>query len=93
MSNSSDVRTIRDLAYRLWEARGRRDGHAMEDWLDAERQVKASQLPDPVAEAAPEHSRRRRKNTSAPAPTVPVDDAVTTSSELPKVGSRDAPGG
>lgn len=91
MSNSSDVRTIRELAYRLWEARGRRDGHAVDDWLDAERQVKASQLPDPVAEAAPKRSRRRKK--TAPAPSVPVDDAVTTTPEMPKVGSRDAPGG
>ena len=93
MSNSSDVRTIRELAYRLWEARGRRDGHAIDDWLEAERQMKAAQLPDPAAEAAPKPSRRRKKVSSAPAPTVPVDDAINTTAEMPKVGSRDAPGG
>lgn len=93
MSNSSDVRTIRELAYRLWEARGRRDGHAIDDWLDAERQVSASKLPDPVTEAAPKRSRRSKKSANTPAPTVPVDDAVNTSPEMPKVGSRDAPGG
>jgi hypothetical protein len=93
MSNSLDMRTIRELAYRLWEARGRRDGHAIEDWLDAERQVKAAQLPDPSAEAAPKRSRQRKTTAGPSAPTVPVDDAVNTSPEMPKVGSRDAPGG
>jgi hypothetical protein len=96
MSNSSDLETIRELAHRLWEARGRRDGHAIEDWLDAERQVKGAQQPDPVAEVAPQHSRQRKKNqknVATRAPTVPLDDAVDASPELPKVGSRDAPGG
>jgi hypothetical protein len=93
MSHSSDMHTIRELAYRLWEARGRRDGRAIEDWLDAERQVKASQLPDPAAEAAPKRTRSGKKTRSTPAPTVPVDDAVNTSPEIAKVGSRDAPGG
>jgi hypothetical protein len=88
------MRTIRELAYRLWEARGRRDGHAIDDWLDAERQVKAAQLPDPSTEPAPRRSRSRNKKTaSTPAPTVPIDDAVNTTPEMPKVGSRDAPGG
>jgi hypothetical protein len=27
---------IRDKAYELWEQRGRRDGDALQDWLDAE---------------------------------------------------------
>ncbi len=26
-------------AYELWDARGRRDGHALQDWLDAEAAV------------------------------------------------------
>lgn len=26
-------------AYELWEARGRRDGYAVQDWLDAEQSV------------------------------------------------------
>lgn len=30
---------IRELAYQLWEQRGRRDGYAQDDWLDAERRV------------------------------------------------------
>jgi hypothetical protein len=27
---------IAKKAYELWEQRGRREGHALEDWLDAE---------------------------------------------------------
>ena len=27
-------------AYELWEQRGRRDGNALQDWLEAERMVK-----------------------------------------------------
>jgi hypothetical protein len=27
---------IATKAYELWDARGRRDGHALQDWLDAE---------------------------------------------------------
>jgi hypothetical protein len=30
---------IAKKAYELWEQRGRRDGRAMEDWLDAEAMV------------------------------------------------------
>jgi len=31
---------IRKKAYELFEKRGRRPGHAMEDWLEAERIIK-----------------------------------------------------
>jgi hypothetical protein len=30
---------IEKRAYRLFEERGRRDGHALEDWNDAEREL------------------------------------------------------
>ncbi len=30
---------IRERAYQLYEQRGRRDGHALEDWLQAEREL------------------------------------------------------
>jgi hypothetical protein len=32
---------IRQLAYRLYEERGCEDGHAVDDWLRAEREVRA----------------------------------------------------
>jgi hypothetical protein len=56
-----EYRAIRDLAYRLWEARGRPHGSADDDWLEAERQiltaptinhaVKASLKPPPKRKA------------------------------------------
>ena len=30
---------IAEKAYELWEARGRREGHALQDWLEAEQIV------------------------------------------------------
>lgn len=38
--NSEDK--IRAAAYALYEARGHLDGHALEDWLQAEQQVRLS---------------------------------------------------
>jgi hypothetical protein len=95
MMSAGSLRNIRELAYRLWEARGRRHGHAIDDWLDAERQLAATQSD---AAALPAITRERpRKDSKAPsaanAPTVPIDEAVSKAPELPKVGSRDAPGG
>jgi LmbE family N-acetylglucosaminyl deacetylase len=36
-------RTIGELAYRLWQARGCPDGTAEKDWLDAEKQLRSAQ--------------------------------------------------
>jgi hypothetical protein len=38
-------RSIGELAYRLWQSRGCPEGTAEQDWLDAERQLRASDLP------------------------------------------------
>jgi len=40
--------TIRELAYQLWEARGRPNGSPERDWLDAERQLTADAPAAPV---------------------------------------------
>ncbi len=37
--------SVEDLAYRLWEARGRPDGSAEQDWLEAERELAAQKTP------------------------------------------------
>jgi hypothetical protein len=34
-------RSVGELAYQLWQARGCPDGTAEQDWLDAERQLRA----------------------------------------------------
>jgi len=57
-------RSIGELAYRLWQARGCPDGSAEKDWLDAERQLRldaeqrrgetpSSQINAPVETARP----------------------------------------
>jgi hypothetical protein len=44
-----DQRSVRELAHRLWEARGRPEGSPERDWLEAEHQLSTS---DPAAPAA-----------------------------------------
>lgn len=39
-SNKDIAEAIRKKAYELYEKRGRKSGHAMDDWLEAERIVK-----------------------------------------------------
>jgi len=42
-------RSIGELAYRLWQSRGCPEGTAERDWMDAERQLQASQsMPRPA---------------------------------------------
>jgi hypothetical protein len=69
---------IRELAYQLWEGRGHQHGHAIEDWLDAERLLLAAteNAPPPVK-----------------VPNPPEGEVDEVASEEPKVASRDAPGG
>jgi Protein of unknown function (DUF2934) len=37
-----DSRKQRELAYRLWEERGRPDGRPDEDWFEAERRLRSN---------------------------------------------------
>jgi Protein of unknown function (DUF2934) len=39
----SENRSIDELAYRLWQARGCPEGSAERDWLDAEKQLRSAQ--------------------------------------------------
>jgi hypothetical protein len=39
MMSRCDENSIRELAYKLWSDRGRREGRADQDWLDAERRL------------------------------------------------------
>jgi hypothetical protein len=118
---------IRELAHQLWEERGKPEGSAEDDWLEAERRLlqgrraaskavdesakesfpasdpPASGLPDkPPANAeakwaAAAKTKRRRKRANVPAPVETPSSQNEGGShvpdEVPKVGSRDAPGG
>ena len=56
-----DNRTIRELAYHIWEQRGRPAGTAQEDWLEAERRLSAVE-PVVAPKTSPKTSRRRTKD-------------------------------
>ena len=43
MGTQVDVRKQRELAYRLWEERGRPVGRPDEDWFEAERRLRSDQ--------------------------------------------------
>lgn len=43
MGTQVDVGKQRELAYRLWEERGRPEGRAEEDWFEAERRLQSDQ--------------------------------------------------
>lgn len=43
MGTQVDVAKQRELAYRLWEERGRPEGRAEEDWFEAERRLSSDQ--------------------------------------------------
>ena len=43
MGTQHDVRAQRELAYRLWEERGRPEGRPEEDWFEAERRLRSGQ--------------------------------------------------
>jgi hypothetical protein len=69
---------VRELAYRLWAARGRQQGFDLQDWLDAERLIGDSEdNADPPIKV----------------PNPPEDEIDDMIREAPKVASRDAPGG
>ena len=81
MDSDKDEEPIRELAYSLWKVRGRREGHAEEDWLDAKRHIAGLRPATSVAQSP----------VTTRSPIQPMDDI--TAAETPKIGSRDAPGG
>ena len=60
---------VRELAYRLWAARGRQHGFDLQDWLDAERLIGDSEEPGlsgddpepPIKVPNPARGRSRRR--------------------------------
>jgi Protein of unknown function (DUF2934) len=56
----NEFHAIQDLAYQLWEARGRPDGSSELDWLEAERQILAAPTVSQAVEI-PGKTRPKRK--------------------------------
>ena len=85
MSEQNSSERIRDLAYRLWEERGRGPGGALDDWLAAEREINAN------GSAGTELPVSTEPPIKVPNP--PEVEAPIVEDELAKIASRDAPGG
>ena len=76
---------VRELAYRLWAARGRQQGFDLRDWFDAERLIGDSENdPGPPTDDS---------QPPIKVPNPPEDEVDDVIRETPKVASRDAPGG
>ena len=96
MTHALDRQTVSELAHRLWEARGRQEGHELEDWLTAERQLLAEQTAESGRAAQARRTPPRRRARTEPPVKVPNSPELEVDSvprEIPKLGSTDAPGG
>jgi hypothetical protein len=60
---SADIKSVAELAYELWVARGRPHGSALQDWAEAERQLEATGAAGQAA-AAKIPPQRKIKNES-----------------------------
>jgi hypothetical protein len=76
-SGSLSAEAVRARAFQLWVRGGKRSGHELEDWLEAERQLRAEAAPAAAkleaatlaaAPAAGAKKRRPRKSKSATTP-------------------------
>jgi hypothetical protein len=103
-----DHEYIQILAYRIWEARGRPEGSANQDWLEAERQLAAADAagaaPSAAASAMPDTQMntmntaqtKLRATATVRAPATPrVSPAARTSAPVPDsdhAGKKQGPG-
>jgi DUF2934 family protein len=65
-----DVRKQRELAYRLWEERGRPQGRPEEDWFEAERRLRSDQY-ESHSRAVDEAARESFPASDPPSPGLP----------------------
>jgi hypothetical protein len=70
VNRQPDPHTVRELAYRLWEQRGRPEGGAEEDWFEAERQL-SGQLRRTDAQVVDEAVKESFPASDAPATGLP----------------------
>ena len=56
---------IAELAHRLYEERGRQDGHHLEDWIEAERRISHGHARARRSASQKENAAARRARTSA----------------------------
>jgi hypothetical protein len=71
-------RSIGELAYHLWQARGCPEGSAEQDWLDAEKQLKSAPR---AAESRAAESRSAEPRTAEPRAGDPAASAAQRTDE------------
>jgi hypothetical protein len=90
---SAHSKSVDEIAYELWVARGRAHGSALQDWVDAERQVAARRATDqPAAWATKDQGAAAKVPKQAkipkPAKTIKEPDAVQQRKPLGKPAGR-----
>jgi Protein of unknown function (DUF2934) len=84
-----DIRKQRELAYRLWEERGRPEGRAEEDWFEAERRLQSDQH---RAESAAVDEAARESFPASDPPSSHLPDKPPVNARRRKSSSRPTPG-
>ena len=70
MSTQLDVRKQQELAYRLWEERGRPVGRPDDDWFEAERRLRSNEY-EAGSAAVDEAARETFPASDPPSPGLP----------------------
>ena len=83
-------RSIGELAYRLWQARGCPQGTAEQDWLDAERQLRLSQRATGTSAAARAAESRAAESVASDATDRSLEDTFPAS-DPPASHRKDEP--
>ena len=96
-----EYRSIGELAYHLWQARGCPEGSAEQDWLDAEKQLKSAPRTTEPRTAEPRATEPRATEPRAATPTASVGrrtdeppasaDAKRKAAPAPRAGSAARP--
>jgi len=89
VSTQLDSRKQRELAYRLWEERGRPEGRAEEDWFEAERRLSCDQHRDEQA-AVDESARESFPASDPPSSHLPDKPPVNVKKRRPSTPRRPA---
>jgi hypothetical protein len=82
-----DVRKQRELAYRLWEERGRPEGRPDDDWFEAERRLGSDQH-EAESAAVDEAVRESFPASDPPSPRVADKPPVNVRKRRPSVPRR-----
>ena len=88
MGTQLDVGKQRELAYRLWEERGRPEGRAEEDWFEAERRLLTGQH---EAESAAVDEAARESFPASDPPSTGIPDKPPVNSRKRKTAAPRRP--